>query len=128
MLDSIRWIIIFILGISIILYLLLTGLFKLYFPFWSRQPVFHLHNVFFWIYYYFNKDGNVISERLPDDSKFYDETIHFYNVKDCPENLKKDFVSLLERILCREKLKNMLLRIMLLWILLRNITVPLLYP
>ena len=31
----------------IIIYLLLTGYFKLRYPFWSRQPVFHLHNLFY---------------------------------------------------------------------------------
>ena len=92
MIDIIRWIIIYSFVILITLYLLLSGLFKLYFPFWSRQPVFHLHNVYYWIYYYFNDKGNMICETLPSDSKFYDETVNFYNFVDCPEDLKKDFV------------------------------------
>ena len=92
MIDSIRWIIIYTLGVSIIIYFGLTGLFKLYFPFWSRQPVFHLHNIFYWVYYYFYEEGAVISKELPDDSKFYDDTVDFYNFDECPENLKKEFV------------------------------------
>lgn len=92
MISYFRWIIVYSLIIFISIYVLLTGLFKLYFPFWSRQPVFHLHNIYYWIYYYFYEQGNIITKALPDDSKFYNDTIHFYNFEDCPENLKKDFV------------------------------------
>lgn len=58
----------------IIIYLLLTGYFKLRYPFWSRQPVFHLHNLFYWV----NPPG-IINEDLPEKNRFYDETIDFYN-------------------------------------------------
>jgi hypothetical protein len=58
----------------IIIYLLLTGYFKLRYPFWSRQPVFHLHNLFYWI-----RPPGIINEDLPEKNRFYDETIDFYN-------------------------------------------------
>ena len=58
----------------IIIYFLITGYFKLKYPFWSRQPVFHYHNLYYWI-----KPPGIINEDLPEKNKFYDETIQFYN-------------------------------------------------
>ena len=58
----------------IIIYFLIIGYFKLKYPFWLRQPVFHYHNLYYWI-----KPPGIINEDLPEKNKFYDETIQFYN-------------------------------------------------
>ena len=60
--------------IIIVIYFLIMGYFKLKYPFWSRQPVFHYHNLNYWI----NPPG-IINEDLPEKNKFFDEEIQFYN-------------------------------------------------
>ena len=40
---------IIVLGIIIIMYLLFTVYFKIKYRFWSIQPVFHFHNIGYWI-------------------------------------------------------------------------------
>ena len=51
-----------LISIIIILYLWI----KLRFPFWSRQPVFHIYNLYYWLIY-----EGVIQTELPEKNKYY---------------------------------------------------------
>ena len=64
--DNIRLIIrsIFYLFISLIIILYIW--IKLYFQFWSRQPVFHIYNIYYWLFY-----QGIIQKELPGKNKFY---------------------------------------------------------
>lgn len=58
--------------VLIIIILILIGVYKLKYPFWSRQPVFHFHNLRYWIF-----PPGIIQQELPEKNKFYDEKIYF---------------------------------------------------
>ena len=57
---------------SYIFYLLISLLIILYiwiklrFQFWSRQPVFHIYNIYYWLFY-----QGIIQKELPEKNKFY---------------------------------------------------------
>lgn len=70
-----------ILGIIIFLCI---GYFKLKYPFWSRQPVFHYHKLNYWLF-----PPGIIQEALPEKNKFYDYDVEFYNMNNIPTE-KKD--------------------------------------
>lgn len=76
--------------ITIIIFLCLAY-FKLKYPFWSRQPVFHYHNLKYWLY-----PHGVIQENLPEKNKFYDYDIEYYNVTDLPAEKKDLFTSFIK--------------------------------
>ena len=69
--------------ISIIIFLCIR-FFKLKYPFWSRQPVFHYHKLNYWLF-----PPGIIQESLPEKNKFYDYDIDFYNMNNIPTE-KKD--------------------------------------
>ena len=75
--------------ILLILLIIIVGilLFRLYFrvkyPFWSRQPVFHLHNLMWWI-----MPPGIISEELPNMDRLIDvDRIRFYPIQKCPSSV-----------------------------------------
>jgi len=55
--------------LSIILILIISIIyFKIRYKFWSKQPVFHYYNIFYWI-----KPSGIIQKKIPNiNSKFYD--------------------------------------------------------
>ena len=62
------------------LLLILYFIYKIKYPFWSRQPVFHYHNLFYWI-----KPPGIIQSQRPEINKFYNSKITFksiYNLYD----------------------------------------------
>ncbi len=71
--------------ISIILFLSMA-FFKLKYPFWSRQPVFHYHKLHYWMF-----PPGIIQETLPEKNKFYDFDIQFFNASNIPTE-KKDLL------------------------------------
>ena len=54
--------------ISIIL--LIIAIYKIKFPFWSKQPVFHFHNLKYWII-----PPGIIQHENQEKNKFYDAKI-----------------------------------------------------
>jgi hypothetical protein len=70
-----------ILGIIIFLCI---GYFKLKYPFWSKQPVFHYYKLNYWLF-----PPGIIQEALPEKNKFYDYDVEFYNMNNIPTE-KKD--------------------------------------
>lgn len=73
--------------LTLLILLISLLIFRLYFrikyPFWSRQPVFHTHNLFWWI-----KPPGIISYNLPSYDSFINERdIVFYETKSCPKSM-----------------------------------------
>ena len=56
----------------IIIICLLIAVYKLKFPFWSRQPVFHFHNLKYWII-----PPGIIQHGKPEKDKYYDKDNYF---------------------------------------------------
>lgn len=70
----------------IIFYLCLLGYIKLNFPFWSRQPVFHFYNLYYWA-----KPNQIIEKELPEKGRFFDNDIVFDEYKNLSDETKKQF-------------------------------------
>ena len=64
--DYIRLIIRYIFYILISIIIILYIWIKLRFQFWSRQPVFHIYNIYYWLFY-----QGIIQKELPEKNKFY---------------------------------------------------------
>ena len=60
-----------LLGI-VILYVLFILYCKVFYRFWSTQPVFHFHNLYYWIF-----PPGIIQHSLPPITKFYDQNVTF---------------------------------------------------
>lgn len=91
MVDHVRLTIVYTIVTFISLYMLFIGYFRLNFKFWSRQPVFHLHNIYYWVYYYFMISG-IITDKLQEDSLFFDENVKIYKYLDFPTEKKESLV------------------------------------
>lgn len=78
----IKYIILLLLSIYSLYYIA----FRLIIPFWSRQPVFHLHNLLYWI----NPPG-IIEKDLNIDHKYYDSTIEFLEINQLSDKTINDF-------------------------------------
>ena len=61
-----------LLGI-VIFYLLFVVYCKVRYRFWSVQPVFHLHNLYYWLF-----PPGIIQHELPPVTKFFDPNVKFY--------------------------------------------------
>lgn len=61
---------IILLVITIIL--LIIVIYKLKYPFWSKQPVFHYHNIKYWLI-----PPGIIQHSQPEKNKYYDSKIYF---------------------------------------------------
>ena len=75
--------------ISIIL--LLVAIYKLKFPFWSRQPVFHFHNLKYWLF-----PPGIIQHGKPEKDKFYDPDIYFDTYFNTPTKKKALFAHFIQ--------------------------------
>ena len=61
----------------IVTYVVFYLFFKLKDPFWARQPVFHFHNLWYWLF-----PPGIIQHSLPIIGKYYDPTILFKKFED----------------------------------------------
>ncbi len=75
----------YIILLLLITYCLYYIAFRISVPFWSRQPVFHLHNILYWI----NPPG-VIEKDIKLDYKYYDNTIDFLEINNLSEDKLND--------------------------------------
>ena len=89
--DRTRLIISRIVLTIIIFYLCLVGYIKLNFPFWSRQPVFHFYNLYYWI-----KPNQVIEKELPENGRFFDDKIEFDEYKNLSAEKKDLFLEFIK--------------------------------
>ena len=69
--------------ILIVILIILVAYFKLRYPFWSKQPVFHFHNLYYWII-----PPGIIQQNKPEKNKYYDETIFFFEFFKVPTQKK----------------------------------------
>jgi hypothetical protein len=87
-----------IITLMVIIPLIVIGFFKLKQPFWSRQPVFHLYNITYWI----KPPGIIQHDNIKKDSRFFDPRIHHAFSHSYPENeqisivkfIKENFVTI----------------------------------
>ena len=67
--------------------------FKITHRFWSRQPVFHFHNLLYWL-----KPPGIISTSLPSfTSKFYSEQVLLYNYMNLSKKQKGVLINKVEK-------------------------------
>ena len=69
--------------IFVVILTILVAYFKLRYPFWSKQPVFHFHNLYYWII-----PPGIIQQNKPEKNKYYDETIFFFEFFKVPTQKK----------------------------------------
>ena len=89
--------IVFILSIYVIFIIYI----KIKYPFWSKQPVFHFHNIKYW----FNPPG-IIDHTLPKINKFYDNFIIFKKFSELSDLEIQDAIQLLQQNYLRSKTCN----------------------
>ena len=82
--------ILYILSIAII-YLLFFAFIKIRFRFWSQQPVFHLYNLFYWMW-----PCGIIQHGHPPITKFYDAKIVTQKFADVSTEKKNLFYTLIK--------------------------------
>jgi GNAT superfamily N-acetyltransferase len=74
---------------AIILYILFVIYCKVFYRFWSTQPVFHLHNLYYWFF-----PPGIIQHSLPPLTKFYDDDVKFYFWSAISDDTKDQFYRL----------------------------------
>ena len=74
------------------LLLILYFIYKIKYPFWSRQPVFHYHNLFYWI-----KPPGIIQMERPEINKFYNSKITFKQISNLNQKEKDRIVDFIKK-------------------------------
>ena len=80
------------------IYIVFMMYFKLKYQFWSRQPVFHFHNVLYWIF-----PPGIIQHSLPVLNKYYNSNILFDMYPNIDQNQKTDMFYLTKNHYLQEK-------------------------
>ena len=75
--------------------------YKVKYPFWSIQPVFHFHNLQYWLF-----PPGIIQHNAPEKNKFYDLNVEFYDFSNLPAEKKALFVSLIQSHFMPNKYEN----------------------
>ena len=65
--------------------------YKIKYPFWSIQPVFHYHNIKYWLY-----PPGIIQHTLPKINKFFDKRVYFDTVENLSTEKKALFTTLIK--------------------------------
>ena len=86
-----------LLGI-VIIYLLFYAFIKIKFRFWAVQPVFHLYNLFYWIW-----PCGIIQHGLPPKTKFYEAKVLTKKWQDFSTEKKALFYTLIKSHFLNEK-------------------------
>ena len=79
-------------AVVVALYLVFLIVFKIKYPFWAKQPVFHFHNIYYWI-----KPPGIIEHSSPKRTKFFDADIYFDKMTSVNKTKKREFVRLIQR-------------------------------
>lgn len=72
--------------------ILLICIYKLKYPFWHKQPVFHYHNLWYWLV-----PPGIIQHEKPPKDKFYDHKIIFKSFFSMPLEKKVAFTTFIKR-------------------------------
>lgn len=78
--------------ISITVILIIIAFYKLKYPFWSKQPVFHFHNLKYWLI-----PPGIIQHKKPDKNKFYDSKIVFNDYESIKTKQKNHFAFFIKK-------------------------------
>lgn len=70
----------------IVIIVLLIMVYKIKYKFWSRQPVFHYHNLWYWLF-----PPGIIQHSKPSKDKFYDRKLYFNDYFSTPTKKKALF-------------------------------------
>ena len=84
-----------ILHIIIILIIILLVIYLYYkgkYQFWSRQPVFHTHNIFYWM-----KAPFIIQRTKPIADKYFNPFIYFDKISQLNTEKKALFIELIKK-------------------------------
>jgi len=82
----------------IICYILFVIYCKVCYRFWSVQPVFHLHNLYYWLF-----PPGIIQHKLPPFTKFYDPKVEFHFWTALGDKKKEQFYRLNEQFYLQDK-------------------------
>ena len=89
----------YIILIILLLYLILRGIFKIKFHFWSIQPVFHIYDLQHWFNPY-----KIIETKLPSINKYVNIIdIRTYSIDEINETDIKNFCNFLKSYYLRNK-------------------------
>ena len=80
-----------IIAVIVIIIVIILG-YRLKYQFWSRQPVFHYHNLKYWLF-----PPGIIQHKRPEKNKYYDHKIYFDNYFRTPTEKKALFASFIRR-------------------------------
>lgn len=75
--------------------------FKIKYPFWSKQPVFHYHNLWYWLF-----PPGIITHTIPPKNKYYDSSIQFTSIHKANTVSIQDFITLIQNHYLRTKKYN----------------------
>ena len=67
-------------------------IYRLKFPFWSRQPVFHYHNIRYWLF-----PPGIIQHGKPEKNKFYNSKIFFDHYRQISTEKKTLFATFIQK-------------------------------
>ena len=76
-------------------------IYKLKYPFWSRQPVFHYHNLKYWLF-----PPGIIQHNNPIKNKFYNSEIYFAQYENITAQKKKQFASFIQTYFLPNKVEK----------------------
>ena len=80
-----------ILGIVFLFIIVSYIYYKIKYPFWSIQPVFHFHNLKYWFF-----PPGIIQHKNPKINKFFDRTVEFCNIENLLTDKKALFINLIK--------------------------------
>jgi hypothetical protein len=78
----------YIVILIIVIICIIIGIYKIKYPFWSIQPVFHYHNLIYWM-----SPPGIIQHDKPEKNKFYNEKIELRNYFSLNYSKKIKFVN-----------------------------------
>ena len=85
----------------VIPYILFLAFIKIKFNFWSKQPVFHIYNLFYWVW-----PQGIIQHEQPPKTKFYNEKIMTQTFENTSAEKKALFYTLIQSHFLRDKRTN----------------------
>ena len=82
----------------IVCILLIYIYYKIRHPFWSKQPVFHYHNLIYWV-----SPPGIIYHDIPERGKYFSYDIDFHTFDQMKDEQKNDFYDLISNHYLRNK-------------------------
>ena len=90
-----------IIGLAILFIIISYIYYKIKYPFWSIQPVFHFHNLRYWLF-----PPGIIQHENPKINKFFDSNVQFYDFSTVSTEKKALFTALIKSHYMPNKYEN----------------------